>query len=41
MQRVEEQGIEDLRWQAAGVTFEAAIANLPFGSGIRDFRAGL
>jgi O-antigen ligase len=37
MQRVEEQGIEDLRWQAAGVTFEAAVAHLPFGSGFGTF----
>ena len=37
MQRVEEQGIEDLRWPVAQVTSQAAIANLPFGSGFGTF----
>jgi O-antigen ligase/polysaccharide polymerase Wzy-like membrane protein len=37
MQRVEKQGIEDLRWPVAKVTSQAAIANLPFGSGFGTF----
>src|SRR5262245_50134614 len=37
MQRVEHQGIEDLRWPVAKVTSQAAIANLPFGSGFGTF----
>ena len=37
MQRVEEQGIEDFRWPVAQVTSQAAIANLPFGSGFGTF----
>ena len=37
MQRVEGQGIEDLRWPVAQVTSQAAIANLPFGSGFGTF----
>jgi O-antigen ligase len=37
MGRVEYQGIEDMRWPAAHVTSKAAIANLPFGSGIGTF----
>jgi O-antigen ligase len=37
MQRVEQQGIEDVRWPIAGVTSQAAIANLPFGSGFGTF----
>ena len=37
MQRAEGQGIEDLRWPVAQVTSQAAIANLPFGSGFGTF----
>jgi O-antigen ligase len=37
MQRMEDQGIEDQRWQLAQVTAQAAIANMPFGSGIGTF----
>ncbi len=37
MQRVESQGIEDLRWPVAQVTSQAAFANLPFGSGFGTF----
>jgi O-antigen ligase len=37
MQRVEQQGIDDVRWPIAGVTSQAAIANLPFGSGFGTF----
>jgi phosphoglycerol transferase MdoB-like AlkP superfamily enzyme len=37
MQRVEDQGVEDLRWPIAQVTSRAAIANLPFGSGFGAF----
>ncbi|HET7377259.1 MAG TPA: O-antigen ligase family protein [Anaerolineae bacterium] len=37
MQRVEEQGIEDMRWPIVQVTSQAAIANLPFGSGFGTF----
>jgi hypothetical protein len=35
--RAEGQGFEDLRWPAAKVTSQAAIANLPFGSGFGTF----
>jgi hypothetical protein len=37
MQRVEQQGLEDLRWPVARVTSQAAIANLPLGSGFGTF----
>jgi O-antigen ligase len=37
MQRVEAQGIEDVRWPVARITSQAAIANLPFGSGFGTF----
>jgi hypothetical protein len=37
MERVEAQGLEDLRWPLAQVTSQAAIANLPFGSGFGSF----
>jgi hypothetical protein len=37
MQRVEAQGLDDLRWPLAQVTSQAAIANLPFGSGFGSF----
>jgi O-antigen ligase len=37
MQRTEEQGLKDLRWPVAGITSQAAIANLPFGSGFGTF----
>jgi O-antigen ligase len=38
MQRVEQtQSFEDIRWQTAQVTSQAAIANLPFGSGFGTF----
>ena len=35
--RFEYQGFDDLRWRAAQVTSQAAIANLPFGSGFGTF----
>ena len=41
MQRAEGQGLEDMRWPVAQVTSQAAIANLPFGSGFRNLRADL
>jgi O-antigen ligase len=37
MQRVEGQGIGDIRWPVARITSQAAIANLPFGSGFGTF----
>jgi O-antigen ligase len=37
MQRAEGQGLEDMRWPVARVTSQAAIANLPFGSGFGTF----
>jgi hypothetical protein len=37
MQRVEGQGIEDIRWPVARITSQAAIANMPFGSGFGTF----
>jgi O-antigen ligase len=38
MQRVEQtETIEDIRWPVAQVTLQAAIANLPFGSGFGTF----
>ena len=37
MQRAEGQGLEDMRWPVAQVTSQAAIANLPFGSGFGTF----
>ena len=37
MQRAEEQGIKDQRWPIARITSEAAIANLPLGSGFGTF----
>ena len=37
MQRMEDQGIEDQRWPVAQVTAQAAIANMPFGSGFGTF----
>jgi O-antigen ligase len=37
MDRVQGQGFEDGRWSIAKVTSRAAIANLPFGSGIGTF----
>jgi O-antigen ligase len=37
MQRAEEQGLKDLRWPVARVTSQAAIANLPLGSGFGTF----
>src|SRR5262249_44525477 len=37
MQRVEEQGIQDRRWPITQVTYQAALANLPFGSGFGTF----
>ena len=38
MQRVEQpKAFEDIRWPAAQVTLQAAIANLPFGSGFGTF----
>jgi O-antigen ligase len=35
--RFEYQGFEDLRWPAARITSQAAIANMPFGSGLGSF----
>jgi hypothetical protein len=37
MQRVEQSGIEEIRWPVAQVTSQAAMANLPFGSGLGTF----
>jgi O-antigen ligase len=37
MQRAQEQGLEDLRWPAARITSQAAIANMPLGSGLGTF----
>jgi hypothetical protein len=37
MQRVEVQGLQDERWPVARITTQAAIANLPFGSGFGTF----
>jgi O-Antigen ligase len=38
MQRVEQsESFEDIRWPAAQVTLQAAIANMPFGSGFGTF----
>jgi O-antigen ligase len=37
MQRMEYQGFEDLRWPAVRITTEAAIANMPLGSGLGSF----
>jgi len=37
MQRAEQQGLADLRWPVARVTSQAAIANLPLGSGFGTF----
>jgi O-antigen ligase len=37
MSRIEGQGLEDLRWSAARITSQAAIANMPFGSGLGTF----
>jgi O-antigen ligase len=37
MQRAEEQGLKDARWPVARITSQAAIANLPFGSGFGTF----
>jgi len=37
MQRVEQGGIEDGRWPIAQVTARAAIANMPFGTGMGSF----
>jgi O-antigen ligase len=38
MQRVEQsESFEDIRWPAAQVTLQAAIANMPFGSGSGTF----
>jgi O-antigen ligase len=37
MQRTEEQGLKDARWPVARITSQAAIANLPFGSGFGTF----
>jgi hypothetical protein len=37
MQRVEGQAIEDIRWPVARITSQAAIANMPFGSGFGTF----
>jgi O-antigen ligase len=31
------QGVEDLRWPAASITSQAAIANMPFGTGLGTF----
>src|SRR6516164_1871784 len=37
LQRAEEQGLKDARWPVARITSQAAIANLPFGSGFGTF----
>jgi O-Antigen ligase len=37
MQRVEQSGIEEIRWSAAQVSTQAAMANLPLGSGLGTF----
>src|SRR6516165_7257746 len=37
MQRTEGQGLKDARWPVARITSQAAIANLPFGSGFGTF----
>ncbi len=37
MERAEKQGLEDTRWPVARITSQAAIANLPFGSGFGTF----
>jgi O-antigen ligase len=37
MQRAEDQGLKDARWPIARITSQAAIANLPFGSGFGTF----
>jgi O-antigen ligase len=37
MNRIEGQGLEDLRWSAARITSHAAIANMPLGSGLGTF----
>jgi hypothetical protein len=37
MQRVEGQAIEDIRWPVARITSQAAIANMPFGTGFGTF----
>src|SRR5262249_39958215 len=37
MQRVEEQGIQDRRWPITQVTYQAALADLPFGRGCGPF----
>jgi O-antigen ligase len=36
-QRVEGQGLTDLRWSAAAITLQAASANLPLGTGFGTF----
>jgi O-antigen ligase len=37
MNRIEEQGLEDLRWPVARITSQAAMANMPLGSGLGTF----
>ena len=37
MQRMQAQGLEDIRWPVAEVTTRAIVANLPLGSGIGTF----
>jgi O-antigen ligase len=37
MQRIEQSGIEEIRWSAAKVTTQAAMANLPLGTGFGTF----
>jgi O-antigen ligase len=37
MNRMEGQGLEDLRWPVARITSQAAIANMPLGSGLGTF----
>jgi O-antigen ligase len=37
MKRIEGQGLEDARWPAARITSQAAIAYMPFGSGLGTF----
>jgi hypothetical protein len=37
MQRIEQSGVEEIRWSAAKVTTQAAMANLPLGTGLGTF----
>jgi len=37
MKRAEEGGLDDIRWPVARITSQAAVANMPFGSGLGTF----